>query len=193
MSTTRRLALLVLAAGLLSGCSLVPTGSTPVVINRHYVPFSLLGKTIPNTNNGKVRFITQPVYIVDATGHLAPSSRIVPSPPSLDSVLRELILGPTNIETLTGYTSALPRNLVILEASINAKHVGLISLTTSLSSLPDRQEVLALGQLAFTAHAVGASGGIEILVAGVAQGLRRPNGSHALLVTSRDYQSLLNP
>ncbi|MDE3082678.1 MAG: GerMN domain-containing protein [Acidobacteriota bacterium] len=187
----RRLLLLGLGAATLAGCTLVPTGRAPVIINPKTVPFGLLGKTIPGTNNGRVRFITQPVYIVDATGHLAPSSRIVPTPPTLASVLRELVIGPTDIEMSTGYTSALPSNLVILQAKVK-KGIGYIALADSLSTLPVRQQVLALGQLAMTASDVGATKGIEITVAGVAQPSLLPNGDTATVITANDYKSLLN-
>ena len=187
----RRLFLLGLGAIILAGCTLVPTAKSPVIISPKTVPFGLLGKTIPGTNNGRVRFITQPVYIVDATGHLTASSRIVPTPPTLASVLRELVIGPTDIETRTGYTSALPSNVVILQAKVK-KGIGYIALADSLSTLPVRQQVLALGQLVMTASDVGATEGIEITVGGVAQPSLLPNGDTATVITANDYQSLLN-
>ncbi|HSN02894.1 MAG TPA: GerMN domain-containing protein [Acidimicrobiales bacterium] len=187
----RRLFLLGVGAATLAGCTLVPTAKAPVIISAKTVPFGLLGKTIPGTNNGRVRFITQPVYIVDATGHLTASSRIVPTPPTLASVLRELAIGPTDIEMSTGYTSALPSNLVILQAKVK-KDIGYIALADPLSALPVRQQVLALGQLAMTASNVGATKGIEITVGGVAQPSLLPNGETATVITARDYQSLLN-
>jgi hypothetical protein len=191
MKRLATLAAVGLGAALLSGCTLVPSAPTPVLIARHQIPFDLLGKTIPGTNNGRVRFITQPVYIVDATGHLAPSSRIVPSPPVLATVLRQLILGPTQIETFAGYTSALPQGLVLLSASIRGD-VGYIDLATPLSKLSRSQEILALGQLVFTAYDVGAVNGIEITAAGRVQRSLLPDDSRATLITSIDYQSLLN-
>ena len=187
----RRLCLLSLGALALAGCTLVPTARSPVIINPKTVPFGLLGKTIPGTNNGRVRFITQPVYIVDATGHLTASSRIVPTPPTLASVLRELVIGPTDIETSTGYSSALPSNLVILQAKVK-NGIGYIALADSLSTLQVRQQVLALGQLVMTASDVGATKGIEITVGGVAQPSLLPNGDTATVITANDYQSLLN-
>ena len=189
--TVRRLVLLGLGAVTLAGCTLVPTAKSPVIINPKIVPFGLLGKTIPGTNNGRVRFITQPVYIVDATGHLTASSRIVPTPPTLASVLRELVIGPTDIEVSTGYSSALPKDLVILQAKVK-QGVGYIAIADSLSTLPVRQQVLALGQLAMTASAVGATKGIEITVAGVAQRSLLPDGDTATVITASDYRSLLN-
>jgi Sporulation and spore germination len=188
----RALAFLLGASLLLAGCTLVPTGEEPVALPHSAVKFGLLDPTIPNTNGAQVRFVTQPVYVVDATGHLTPSSRIVPSPPTLDSVLRQLVLGPTLIESSAGFTSALPRDLVILQATI-AGGVGTIALAKPLSSLTSAEEVLAVGQLVFTAHAVGASAGIEVTVGGVPERLLLPNGRTAVKVTEADYQSLLNP
>lgn len=182
-------ATLVLAAALLSGCTLVPTASAPIVI-RH-VPFSLLSPTIPGTNGGRITFITQPVYIVDATDHLVPSSRIVPSPPSLDSVLQELALGPTQLETALGYKSELPKNLVILQ-SIVLRGVGYVTLSKPLTALARPDEVLAIGQLAMTALAAGVPNGIELLVAGVAVALPLPDGRTARHVYAKNYDSLLN-
>ena len=191
MNLLRRLLLLGLGAMTVAGCTLVPTAKAPVTINPKTVPFELLGKTIPGTNNGRVRFITQPVYIVDSTGHLVATSRIVPSPPTLASVLRELVIGPTDIETSTGYTSALPTNLVILQAKVK-KGVGIIAIANPLSTLPVRRQILALGQLAMTASDVGATKGIEITVAGVAQLSQLPNGATATVITASDYARLLN-
>jgi hypothetical protein len=187
----RVVAALALGAVALSSCTLVPTGSKPADISPTHVPFGLLGRTIPGTNNGRIRFKTQPVYIVDVTGHLSPSSRIVPSPPVLASVLRQLVLGPTKFESLAGYTSALPRSLVILSASIK-DGIGYIDLASSLSKLSRAKEVLAVGQLVLTAHNVGANRGIEITIGGTAILAPLPNGHKSSHVTPADVQSLLN-
>lgn len=181
-----------LGALALSGCTLVPTASSPERIARHQIPFGLLSKTIPGTNNGRVRFITQPVYIVDATGHLAPSSRIVPSPPVLATVLRQLIVGPTQIESFAGYSSALPTNLVLLSASIK-NGLGYIDLATPLSHLSRSDQILAVGQLVLTAHDAGAARGIVITVAGELQQSLLPNGAAASTVSPSAFLSLLNP
>ncbi len=191
MKRLQVLAALALGAVALSSCTLVPTATRPADISKSHVPFGLMGKTIPGTNNGRIRFKTQPVYIVDATGHLTPSSRIVPLPPVLASVLRQLVLGPTKIEAQNGYTSALPRSLVILSASIK-DGIGYIDLATSLAKLTRAKEVLAVGQLVLTAHNVGASRGIEITIGGAAVLSPLPNGRQRRLVTPADVQKLLN-
>ncbi len=189
----RALTLLGLGSLLLAGCTLVPTGSNPARVERSDVPFGLMRPTIPGTNGGKVVFVTQPVYVVDATGlHLAPSSRIVPSPPSLESVLKELLLGPTSIEAFAGYTNALPKGLVLLAATTKGG-VGTIALSKPLSSLTHEQEVLAVGQLALTAHAVGAVNGVVVTVGGVPERLPLPTGKLVTRVTAADEVALLNP
>jgi hypothetical protein len=187
-----RVVLLTLVGALaLSGCTLVSPNSAPSRVKT--VPFSLLSPTIPGTNHVRVRFITQPVYIVDAAGDLAPSSRIVPEPPALATVIEQLLLGPTKIEKSAGYTSALPKSLVVISAKIgDATDIGVIDFATSLSKLPPKQQLLAIGQLVLTAYVVGAKRGLEIRVAGVAQNVLLPNGKHATLVTPGDFQSLLN-
>lgn len=182
---------LVAGSLMLSSCSLVPTTSSPQIIARHDIPFGLLGQSIPGTNGGRVRFITQPVYIVDVTGHLAPSSRIVPAPPTLATVLRQLILGPTQIESAAGYSSALPKDLVLIDATVK-NTVGFIDLATALTSLSRAQQLLAIGQLVLTANDVGATGGIRISVAGIQQSVLLPNGHHSALASAKDFQLLLN-
>jgi len=177
----------------LAGCTLVPTASSPIKLSHGAVKFGLLDPTIPGTNGARVIFETQPVYVVDATGHLTPSSRIVPSPPTLDSVLRQLVLGPTLIESSAGYTSALPHDLVILQATINKRGLGTIALAKPLSTLTPAEEVLAVGQLVYTARTVGATAGIEVTVGGVPEKLLLPGGGTAVKVTEADYASLLNP
>ena len=183
MKRLNALLLLMLGAVLLAGCTLVPTANSPTIVTKK-IPFGLLGQTIPGTNNGRVRFVTQAVYIVDATGHLAATSRIVPSPPTLLSVLRELILGPT---------SDLPKNFVIVDAVVKDK-IGYIDIATPLSSLSRSRQVLAVGQLVLTAQApgVGATTGVQISVAGVLQETLLPDGRTSELVTANDFSSLLN-
>ena len=196
MRRARILLGLLVGALALAGCTLVPTASSPQLIAKSHVPFGLLGRIIPGTKNGRVRFISQPVYIVDAAGHLAPSSRIVPAPPVLVSVLRQLVIGPTKIESSLGYASELPKDLVVLSASFRGG-IGYIDLASTLSTMAHRQEVLAVGQLTLTSRDVGIAleihvRGIEITVAGVAQDSPIPGGHEANLVTPQDFQSLLN-
>ncbi len=187
-----RVALLVgLGALALAGCTLVAPNASPQFIARSKVPFGLLGPTIPGTNGARVRFVTQPVYIIDATGHLAPSSRIVPSPPVIASVIEQLLLGPLPIEASAGYTSALPKGLVLLSASVH-DGIGNIDFATTLDALARSAQILAVGQLVLTAYDVGATRGIIVKAAGVTQHLLTPSGVRTYLITPQGFEGLLN-
>jgi hypothetical protein len=183
--------LVALGALALAGCTLVAPNAAPQRIAPSRVHFGLLNKTIPDTNGARVRFITQPVYIVDVTGHLAPSSRIVPSPPGLATVIEQLLLGPSAIEKSAGYSSALPKTLVLVSAEVRHR-VGTVNFATPLSTMPRTQQLLAVGQLVLTAYDVGATRGIVINVAGVTQHVLLPNGKTTTLATGADFATLLN-
>lgn len=192
MKSLRVTLLIGLVALVLSSCTLISPNATPQVIPRTFSrSLGLLNKTIPGTNHARVRFITQPVYIVDATRHLAPSSRIVPSPPGLSTVIQQLLLGPSAIEKSAGYSSALPKNEVLVSAVLRAK-VGYINFATPLGALSRTQQLLAAGELVLTANDAGATAGIVIKVAGVTQKLLMPNGQSATLVTVKNFDVLLN-
>jgi hypothetical protein len=190
----RRLQILILVALgalVLSSCTLVSPNATPVHIAKSEVGLELLSPTIPGTNGARVRFNTQPVYIVDATGQLAPSSRIVPTPAALSTVIQQLLLGPLAIERSVGDSSALPENLVLVSAFVR-RQVAYLNFSTSLQSLPRAEEMLAIGQLVLTAYDVGATKGVVIKVAGVVQSLPTPSGKSLTLVAQQDFQSLLH-
>lgn len=188
-----RLFLLVgLGSLLLSSCTLVATNPAPAHVTKSNVPLGLLNKTIPGTNGARVRFITQAVYIVDATDNLSPSSRLVPYPPNLRSIVGQLLLGPSAIEASAGYTSALPLKLVLVTASVR-NNIGYVNFATALDTLSVKQQLLAVGQLVLTAYGVGATRGIVVEVNGVPQRLLMPNGQRLELASKSRFQSLLNP
>lgn len=180
-----------LCALALSSCTLVATNANPVRIPPQNVKFQLLSPTIPGTNHARVRFKGLPVYFVDTTNNLTPSSRIVPSPPVLSTVVEQLILGPTAIERSAGYSSDLPKKLVLVSASVQGE-VGYVNLATPLSALSREKQILAVGQLVLTAYEVGATKGIVIKVAGVTQLLMTPSGTRTKLATPRSFAALLN-
>jgi hypothetical protein len=192
MKKLRVVLALFLGAVVLSSCTLIPTAKKPVLIPRKSVGLQLLNRTIPGTNGGRVRFVTKPVYFVDATGHLAPSSRIVTAPLQFPSLLDQLIVGPTKIESFAGYASDLPSNLIVLQATIKAK-TGYIDISETLASLGRAKEMLAVGQLVFTAYYAGATNGIVISVAGVTQQSLLPNHKFVKLVTAKACAALLEP
>ncbi|MDE3008895.1 MAG: GerMN domain-containing protein [Acidobacteriota bacterium] len=181
---------LVVSSLALSACTLISADRAPQPVAKSQVPFGLLHRYIPQTNRGRVIFVTQPVYLLDVGDRLAPASRIVPRPVQLDAVLRELLLGPSKIESFAGYASALPKTLVLVSAVIKHK-VGIINLGTRLSGLSLTQQLRAEGQLVLTSAAAGATRGVIIEVAEIPQALPLPNGKRAHFLTSAEFQSLL--
>lgn len=182
-----------LCALALSSCTLVAPNAAPVRIPKGKVPFSLLSPTIPGTNHARVRFKGLPVYFVDTTNNLTPSSRIVPSPAQLSTVVEQLILGPTAIERAAGYSSDLPKKLVLLSATVSeSAGIGVVNFATPLSTLSREKQILAVGQLVLTAYRVGATKGIMIKAAGVTQLLLTPSGPPTKLATFRAFEVLQN-
>lgn len=190
MRTLRAALTFVLASLALSACSFISADSSPRPVAKSHVPFGLLHRYIPQTNRGRVIFVTEPVYLLDAGDQFAPASRIVPSPVKLDAILRQLLLGPSKIEASAGYTTALPTNLVLVSASVQ-HGVGVINLGNHLNRLPLAQQLRAEGQLVLTASAAGATRGVIIDVAETRQVLPLPNGEHVRFLTSAEFQSLL--
>lgn len=189
MKTLRVVLTLVLASLALSACSFISPDPSAQPVAKSNVPFGLLNRFIPQTNRGRVVFVTEPVYLLDAGEQFAPASRIVPSPVRLDAVLRELLLGPSKIEASAGYTTALPTSLVLVSASVQ-HGVGVINLGNHLNRLPLAQQLRAEGQLVLTASAAGATRGVIIDVAEIRQVLPLPNGKRVRFLTSAEFQSL---
>ncbi len=191
MKSLRHFALITLAALTLSACTFIGPNAQPQLLNKSDVSFDLLHRYIPQTNHARVRFVTQPMYLLDAGNHLAPASRIVPSPIQLETVLRQLLLGPSAIEYSAGYSSALPRTFVLVSAKIE-HGIGVINLGNHLDKLGLTKEIRAEGQLVLTAALAGARRGVIIDVADVRQVLPLPNGKRVSFLTSSEFQSLLN-
>jgi len=190
----RRLRILlavVVGALLLSGCTLISTSNSPSVVPKGDVGFGLNKPTIPGTNNARVRFDTLPIYFIDATGHLTPSSRLVATPLTLSSVIEELLVGPTKIERFAGYSTDVPKDFVLVSATLKGK-LGVVDVATPLTVLSRQKQILALGQLVLTAYDAGVTGGIEITVAGTPALSLLPNGTRQLVATRADFVSLLN-
>ncbi len=191
MKRLAHVVVVVAAALTLSACTYIGSNSAPIPVVKRDVGYGLMHRYIPGTVRGRVQFVTQPIYLLDASNHLVPSSRIVPSPIRLASVLEQLDLGPSAIERSAGYSSALPRDLVLISATL--RHgVAVINFGTRLSALPLAVLLHAEGQLVLTATAAGATRGVIIEVAETRQVLPIPNGKKVSYLTSNEFQSMLN-
>jgi len=100
--------------------------------------------------------------------------------------------GPRRSRSLPAYASDLPTNLLVLQATVKDK-VAYIDISGSLAKLSRPKEILAIGQLVFTAYYAGAKNGIEISVAGTAQKLLLPDHTFVSIATAKDCETLLQP
>jgi hypothetical protein len=191
MRNLRSLLLIALGGVVLSACTAIPTSTTPQALPNSHVPFGLENQTIPGTKGAKVQFETKPIYFIDASNRLAPASRIVASPPTLDDVLNQLLIGPSAIEQSAGYVTALPRGILLLSASVK-NGVGYISFTDSLTKLPEAERVLAEGEIAMTAVDAGATNGVQISVGSLGEELITPSGKTVNQLSASDFTHLLS-
>jgi hypothetical protein len=86
----------------------------------------------------------------------------------------------------------LPSKLLVLQATVKDK-VAYIDISESLAALSRSKEILAIGQLVFTAYYAGATNGIEISVAGTVQKSLLPDHKFVSIATAKDCESLLQP
>jgi hypothetical protein len=80
----------------------------------------------------------------------------------------------------------------VLQATEKGK-VAYIDISESLAKLPRSKEVLAVGQLVFTAYYAGATNGIEISVGATAQLSLLPDHRFVSIATAKDCEILLQP
>lgn len=149
------------SALVLSGCVLVSTQAQPRVIPAGQVPFGLLHRTIPFTDNASVHFVNETVYLVNYRGALAPRHRLTPAPATLFEVLAAMAKGPTADEASLGYSTHWPTALTINQASLH-HGLGYVDVSPRLAELSINDQRAAVAQLVFTARALGASKGVTI-------------------------------
>lgn len=190
MKNLRAVALLMVGSLVLSGCTLIPTSAKPTASSSHEVPFGLLDKTIPGTKNATVTFTTSYLYWVTPKDSLLALQRVTPSPANPSYVLNALTAGPNPQEQSRHLSSAIPKKLAITSIQVQ-DGLGYLTFNESLSKMPLKSELLALGQIALSAEGVGATLGIIVSVNGVTQLLPLPNGSRSLLVSGSDFTALL--
>jgi hypothetical protein len=103
MRRLRHAAGLLLASLVLAGCTLVPTDANPQHVPRGAVPFGLSSPTLPTpTLAPSQQTLARTIWLVDATGQLAPVVRQISTPALAPATLRSPVSGPTDIEAAEG-------------------------------------------------------------------------------------------
>ena len=182
MRGIRRVAILVVSALCLSGCTLVSTSSSPSLVDPATVPLGLLGLTIPFTPYAQVRWVTRDIYLIAPGQRIVAIPRSMTAPPTLAAVLYYETQGPTPTEMAAGLTSQVPSNLVINQADIQG-HVASIDVSKVFNQISTANRRIAVGQLVFAAAAMGATKGIQISVEGLPFTLTLASGAKVKVIT----------
>ena len=139
-----------------SGCGVVSAGA-PNAIPKGQVPFHLLTKEVPTTTSttAPVATVAVTVYFVGQTHQfLVPATRAVPAPPSLHTVLEELLAGPTIHERTAGVHSAISdavRLRSVKPAVVKpSADVVTVDFNTAFGLISGTQQVQAVAQVVFT-------------------------------------------
>lgn len=190
MTRLRHLAAIACSALVLSSCTLVSTSSSPSLISSAAVPLGLLQPTIPFTDYAQVRWVTRDIYLLNRSRHLVAVKRLMTAPPSLLAALYYETQGPTTIEMAAGVTTLIPPLLVINQATI-LNGVALIDVSKDLSQIPLADQRVAIGQLVFTAAAMGATRGVEFSINQTPYSLELTTGTSVSLVTPAQLSYLV--
>ena len=180
---------LLIGAFLLSSCSLIPQSKGPVVVPKNQVPFGLLGKNIPGTNNS-AQFSQAPIYLV-RSGKLVVARRIVTAPVQVADVINQLVLGLTEQDIAAGKTSAIPKGLQILQVSV-LNGVTRVNLASSIAAFSLIEHPLSVGQIVLTAKAAGAKNGVVFAIERVSQDAMSPSGKTVPKSFAYEFSGLLN-
>jgi spore germination protein GerM len=184
-----------------SGCGVVAAGG-PNAIPKGQVPFHLLTKVVPTTTSTTAPVATAAVnvYFVGQTHqYLVPATRAVPAPPTLHTLLEELLAGPTTAEHTAGVRSAISdsvRLLSVKPAVVKpSTDVVTVDLNTSFGLISGTQEVLAVAQVVFTVTSqVGREIGVQFQIDGVTTDVPTATGGEvAKPVSYRQYATLTTP
>lgn len=150
---TRRLVVLAVAVAalLLSGCA-IPTQSTPSAIPNSHVPGGLLDHQLPTTTTTQPKASVQvKIYLLNANHRLVPVTRVVQIPAPLKSVITSLLGGPSRTEEASRITTAIPSNVVVLDAS-ESKNPPLVTVNfnEAFGQITGSFTELAVAQVVFT-------------------------------------------
>ena len=154
------------------------------------VPFDLLAPAVSTTSTTLPELTSREVhvwFVVD--DRLIGLERTVSTPVGVGRVLAALLAGPTDGEATLGVRSALT-DLGVGDAAA-AAGVATIELTSEFAEAPTREQLLALGQLVYTATGLPDVEAVTFLIDGSPVEVPRADGSlSGRRVTRADYASL---
>jgi spore germination protein GerM len=167
------LAAVVLVLAVTTAACGIPTGGGPTAIAKNNVPFHLLSPSSPTTVGSSVppasSFVPELIFLVATTQTVAPVSRDIPVPTTINATLTEvlgaLLEGPTATESATGLETFLtPKTRVSAKVSGG---VATVNFTTNPIQVVGANQTLAIAQVVFTATQQPGITGVLFEIAGL--------------------------
>ena len=197
MSRAGRLTVALLAVLVSLGVSAcgIPSDKGVTLAQPGDVPFDLLdassstgttGTTAPQTPTARAT-----IFLVQGD-RLAAASRDLPAPVSAQSVLENLVNGPSDSEIALGLRTALLADDLIRSVGV-AGGIATVDLGPAFAEIGGRDQILALAQIVSTLTGLPGVGRVSFTLEGNSVGVPRGDGAITTGSVSRDDYALLAP
>lgn len=162
----RTKSLFIALVGLALAACGVPTDRVPQSLSQRDVPFNLLASDVVTTSTTVSSSPTAlaTIYLV-AADRLQPVDRLVPTPPTVEKVVRRLLSGPSDAEARRGLRTAVPAGTTILSAPV-ASAIATIDLSGAFVRGTGPEQIIALAQIVFTATSLPGVVGVRFTLEG---------------------------
>jgi spore germination protein GerM len=159
-----KLLLIALMAGLAVTACGVPTDSGPRSLSPRDVPFMAAEVVTTSTTFSSSPTTLATIYLV-AADHLVPVERLIPTPSTVEKVVRRLLTGPSDTEVRNGLRTAVPAGTSILSAPV-VSGIVTIDLSGAFVRGTGPEQIIALAQLVYTATALTGVVGVRFTLEG---------------------------
>ena len=190
---TRSLAIATLLVALLAACG-VEADDGPRALARDEVPYGLLEEAPPTTGAPRPPTVpTEPVSVYFVSGErMYKVLRQVNAPPSVPKALTALLFGPLEDEASGGVRSAIDPTATIQARSLDPA-TYLVDLSSEFAKGSVSEQILALGQIVWTATELPGVTGVRFTLDGVPIQVPTPTGSTGEPVGREAFAELAPP
>jgi hypothetical protein len=190
----RRLAAVAAAVGLaLTAACGIPPDDHATLAAPSSVPFDLLGQAPSATTTSLPIAPTEKATIFLVQGErLAPVSRELPAPVSVESVLEALAAGPTATEVQLGLRTALLSPGLTKSGGVSGG-IATVDLGQPFTEIAGRDQIVALAQIVSTVTGLPGVGRAKFTLDGSPVGVLRGDGAVTTDSVSRDDYATLAP
>jgi hypothetical protein len=173
----------VLVAGLAAAGCAIPTQSRPSTISPSHVPFNLLGPESPTTSTTEpplASLVQVKIILLGANQQIEAVQRLIPSPAPLSSVIKSLVVGPTNSEAVAGITTAIPSSVEVLSVTTVGTTVT-VNFNSAFADITGAATEIAVSQVVYTVAAQNGIGtGVIFEIGGIRTSVPVASGAEVL-------------